>query len=496
MERPGARTRSGRYSPTMQRYQKIGFVLGPFLALLILLGPQPETVPVAAWRTAAVAVLMATWWSTEAIPVPATSLLPVVLFPLLEVSTVAAATRPFASPVIFLLLGGFMLALTLERWQLHRRLALMILVRTGDRPDAIVFGFMIAAALLSMWVSNSATTLMMIPIALSVISRIMAGRDQQSDFAVLLLLGLAYAASIGGLGTIVGTPPNALAVGYLAEQYDIHIRFVDWMLVGVPVVLVMVPLCWWIMTRWVYPVHLPPNPAAARELAEELEELGPLSVPERRTATVFGVVAGAWMLQPLLVHLPGLGALNDTTIAIAGALAMFLVPSGHVEQGVRAGGALLDWPSTQKLPWGVMLLFGSGMSLAEQVSASGLALWLGESLAALTAWPMIGLMFAVVGLVVFLTELTSNTGLTATILPVLGVIAVVGGVDPTLLAVPAALAASCAFMLPVATAPNAIVFGSTYISIPQMVRAGFRLNLMAICVVTLGGYWLVPVVLG
>jgi solute carrier family 13 (sodium-dependent dicarboxylate transporter), member 2/3/5 len=480
----------------LQRYQQVGLFIGPLLALSILLGPQPESVPTLAWRTAAVAVLMATWWSTEAIPVPATSLLPVVLFPLLEISTVAAATRPFASPVIFLLLGGFMLALTLERWQLHRRLALMILVRTGERPDAIVFGFMLSAALLSMWVSNSATTLMMIPIALSVITRVMAGRDQDNHFPVMLLLAIAYAASIGGLGTIIGTPPNALAVGYLAERHDIQVSFAQWMQVGVPVVLVMVPLCWWVLTRWVYPVHLPPNPAAAQEIAEELAELGTLSVPERRTALVFGIVAGAWMLQPLLSRLPGLGALNDTTIAIAGALAMFLVPSGGTVDGRPAGGALLDWESTAKLPWGVMLLFGSGMSLAEQVSASGLALWLGELLAALTAWPTLVVMLGIVALVVFLTELTSNTGLTATILPVLGVIAVVGGIEPALLAVPAALAASCAFMLPVATAPNAIVFGSTQVSIPQMVRAGFRLNLVAIIVVTLFGYWLVPVVFG
>lgn len=478
------------------RYQQIGLFLGPALALALLLAPPPETMAPAAWRTAAVVVLMATWWSTEAIPVPATSLLPVVLFPLLEISSLGDATRPFASPVIFLLLGGFMLALTLERWQLHRRLALMVLARTGDRPDAIVFGFMLATALLSMWVSNSATTLMMIPIALSVVSRIMAGRDGAHEFPVMLLLGIAYAASIGGLGTIVGTPPNALAVGYLAEHYDIHIGFAQWMLVGVPVVLVMVPLCWWIMTRWVYSVHLPPNPAAAGEIAAELAELGPLSVPERRTATVFGIVAGAWMLQPLLARVPGLEALNDTTIAIGGALAMFLVPSGHAERGIRTGGGLLDWPSTANLPWGVMLLFGSGMSLAEQVSASGLALWLGESLAVLTAWPVIGLLLAVVALVVFLTELTSNTGLTATILPVLGVIAVVGGIEPALLAVPAALAASCAFMLPVATPPNAIIFGSGNVTIPQMVNAGFRLNLLAIAVMTLFGYFLVPVVFG
>jgi solute carrier family 13 (sodium-dependent dicarboxylate transporter), member 2/3/5 len=420
-----------------------------------------------------------------------------VLFPMLEISTVAAATRPYASPVIFLLLGGFMLALTLERWQLHRRLALMILVRTGDRPDAIVFGFMLATALLSMWVSNSATTMMMIPIALSVISRIVAGReDQGGTFAVLLLLVIAYAASIGGLGTIIGTPPNALAVGYLAEHYDIHIGFAEWMLVGVPVVIILIPLCWWIMTRWIYPVNLPPNPAAGLELAHELAELGVLSVPERRTAIVFALVAAAWMLRPLLAYVPGLAALDDTTIAIAGALVMFLVPAGQRGHGVRSGGALLDWQSTAKLPWGVMLLFGSGMSLAEQVSASGLALWAGESLAALTAWPMIALLLAMVVLVVFLTELTSNTGLTATILPVLGVIAVVGGIDPALLAVPAALAASCAFMLPVATAPNAIVFGSTFITIPQMVRAGFRLNLVAAAVVTAGGYLLVPIVFG
>ncbi|RMF10574.1 MAG: DASS family sodium-coupled anion symporter [Alphaproteobacteria bacterium] len=481
----------------MATYQRVGLVLGPVLFGLLILMDPPEGLSVAGWRTVAVAALMASWWATEAIPVPATSLLPIVLFPMLDISTLAEATTPYASPVIYLLLGGFIVAVTLERWNLHRRIALNILRRVGDHPSAIMLGFMVATALLSMWVSNTASTMMMVPIALSVAAVVMAEhKDEIGDnnrFAIALLLGVAYSASIGGLGTLIGTPPNALVAGYMRQHYGIEITFAHWMLFGVPVVVVMVPLAWLVLTRLAFPMRLAPNPAAQQLVENELAALGPVRQVERRVMVASGVVAVAWMTRPLLQMIPGLAGLSDTIIAVGGAAMMFLIPAGR-EAG--RGVFLLDWPTAERIPWGVIILFGSGMSLAAQVSATGLADWIGGQLHTITTWHLIALIAAIVTLVIFLTELTSNTGTTATILPILGALADASSHSPMMLAAPAALAASCAFMLPVATGPNAVVFARGHIHVPDMAAAGFRLNLVGIVVITGLAYLLVPLVFG
>ena len=350
---------------------------------------------------------------------------------------------------------------------------------------------MAATAALSMWVSNTAATMMMMPIAFSVSTVVMAEHGDDRRFAIALLLGIAYAASIGGLGTLVGTPPNALVAGYMRETFKVEITFVQWMMFGVPVVIVMVPAAWWVLTRLSFRLDLPANPEAGAVIERELAALGPITTPERRTMMIFAVVAAAWVFNPLLRLIPGLAGLTDTGVAMAGALAVFLIPSGAAQ-----GGFLMTWQTAVRVPWGVILLFGSGLSLAAMVSDTGLAHWVGDGLSGLATLPTLAVLAIVVTLVIFLTELTSNTGTTATILPILGALATAGGFDPLLIAAPAALAASCAFMLPVATAPNAVVYSAGFIRVPDMAQAGFQLNLLGIVAITGLGYALVPVVFG
>ena len=436
---------------TRARYQNIGFFLGPILAVLVLVLPPAEGISLEAWRVIAMALWMATWWSTEAIPVPATSLIPLIFLPLFGITSPDEAARPYGDDVIFLLLGGFIIAMAMQRWNLHKRIALNILARVGDHPAALIGGFMAAAALLSMWISNTATTLMMIPIALSVANAVSGGKKGHT-FTIALVLGVAYASSIGGFGTIIGTPPNAIAVGYLADNHGIDVSFAQWMMFGIPVVFLMVPAAWFVLTKWAFPLKGIRAEKGKQAIINELKDLGLITTPEKRTAFLFALIAFSWMFRPLLNDLPGLGGLNDMTIAIAGAVLMFVIPSGSKQ---IKGAFLLNWEWAVKLPWGVILLFGGGLSLANAIKITGLSLWLGEALSGLTAFPLLFLMLALIVMVVFLTELTSNTATTAGLMPVLGALAVVGDYNPLLLAVPAALAASCAFMLPVATAPNA-----------------------------------------
>lgn len=476
-------------------YQRIGFALGPLLALLALVSPAPEGLSAEGWKVVALAAWMAVWWSTEAIPVPATSLIPLVYLPLAGVGSLSQASSPYANPVIFLLLGGFIIAMAMQRWHLHRRIALSIVTRAGDHPAALIGGFMAASAFLSMWISNTATTLMMVPIALGVADAVAGEDEPHPAFTVALLLGVAYAASIGGIGTIIGTPPNLLLVGYLRETMGIEISFIQWMAFGVPVVLLMVPAAWFVLTRWAFEIGAAGSGSCqgkgGQMVRDELAALGRITVPERRTALLFVAVAAAWIFRPLIVQIPGLSGLSDMGIAVAGAVAVFVIPSGSSED---KGSFLLDWDWAVRLPWGVILLFGGGLSLAAAVAQTGLAVWLGDALSVLTTFHLFVLMLALVTMVIFLTELTSNTATVAALLPVLGAVALSGNYHPILLAAPAALAASCAFMLPVATAPNAIIFSGGHVTIPHMVKAGFRLNLLGIVIVTGVSYALVPVV--
>lgn len=472
-------------------FQTIGFYLGPLLASIILMSDAPTGLSTNAWQVVALGSWMAIWWGSEAIPIPITSLLPLVLLPLLGVGTLKEAAIPYASPIIFLLLGGFIIAMALQRWNLHKRIALNILVVFGQRPTMIIAGFMAATAFLSMWISNTATTLMMIPIALSVAETIVGPDNPRNPFIIALLLAIAYSASIGGMGTIIGTPPNLMMVGYLRETLNIEISFVQWMAFGVPVVMVLIPTAWFVLTKLYFKLDDNNYNQAGVVVKEELAKLGSITVPERRTAITFIIIALAWIFRLQLNKISGLENLSDTEIAIIGAIAMFLIYSGSSE---KKGSFLLNWDWAVRIPWGVLLLFGGGLSLAAAVSASGLAIWLGESLSIFTELHLFILLLALITMIVFLTELTSNTATTATLLPVLGAIAIAGNIDPMLLAAPAAIAASCAFMLPVATAPNAIVFSGGRVHIPDMAGAGFRLNILAIIILTVLCYSLIPII--
>jgi solute carrier family 13 (sodium-dependent dicarboxylate transporter), member 2/3/5 len=476
--------------------QWAGVALGPILFVTMLLLPTPEGLSPAGWRTAAVAVLMATWWITEALPISATALLPLVLFPVLDVETITATAAPYANPMIFLFMGGFIIALGMQRWGLHRRIALTIIRAVGTDPSGLVAGFMVSSAFLSMWVSNTATTMMMLPIGLSVIELARAGgadaaaaRGRQS-FAICLMLGIAYASSIGGVATLVGTPTNALLVGFINETYGVQIDFVQWMLIGLPVAVLGIPITHLVLTRIAYPIRGVTLHGSREYIDAELARLGRVTRPEAMVGVVFALVASLWILQPLISRwvLPGI---SDAGIAIFGALLLFMIPVDP-----RRGVFLLSWKYAEQLPWGVLLLFGGGLSLAGAIQRTGLAEWIGSGFSGISHWPVFLILLAVIAAIILLTELTSNSATAAAFLPIMASVAVGIGQNPLLLAIPIALAASCAFMLPVATPPNAIVYGSGVMTIPQMARAGLWLNVAFTVLLALLTYTVVVLVFG
>lgn len=477
------------------RLQKFGAIVAPVLFTVMVLSPAPRDLPLAGWHTAAVAVLMAVWWMTEAIPIPATALLPLVLFPLLGIETIAATAAPYAHPMIFLFMGGFMIALAMQRWGLHRRIALTIIHAIGTRPGSIIAGFMVASGFLSMWVSNTATTMMMLPIGISVVelarrsdTDLVDGRSSM-NFAVCLMLSIAYASSIGGIATLVGTPTNPLLAAFLNENYGVQIGFLQWMMVGLPVAIIGLPIAHLGLTRIAFPVRMRTLPGGREYVEGELSRIGRLSRPEMMVATVFALVAVLWISQPLLESvLPGL---SDTSIAIFGALLLFVLPID-----LRRGVFLLNWSYAERLPWGVLILFGGGLTLAGAIARTGLAEWIGGFLAGVGGWPVVFVVLIVVAVIILLTELTSNSATTAAFLPIMVSVAVAIGQNPILLAVPVTMAASSAFMLPVATPPNAIVYGSGVMSIAQMARGGLILNVLFTLLITALTLTLVTMVFG
>lgn len=472
--------------------QRGGFVAGIFLCISLLFSPVPEGLEPAAWRTAAVGLLMATWWVTEALPIAVTALVPLVLLPPLSITDIDGAATPYANPLIFLFLGGFIIAQAMQVWRLHRRIALGIVNWVGVRPPSIVIGFILASAFLSMWVSNTATALMMLPIGLSIIDLTRdrlaeRGEEMPPHFGVVLLLSIAYGCNVGGMGTLIGTPPNALLAGFFSESYGVEVGFAQWMIVGLPLVVVALPLVYIALTT-VYPIELDELPGGTAIIDEERAQLGTVSKAETRVAAIFALTALLWMTRPLLSDvIPGL---SDAGIAIGASLTLFVVPSGTEDR------ALLSWDDAENLPWGVLLLFGGGLSLASAISETGLAKWMGQGVSTLEGSPVLLVLVCTVALIVMLTEITSNTATTAAFLPILGAVAVGLGQNPFLLAVPAALGASCAFMLPVATPPNAIVYGSDLLSIPEMSRVGLWLNVLFIIVVTGLAYALMGIAFG
>ncbi|HEY0844290.1 MAG TPA: SLC13 family permease [Noviherbaspirillum sp.] len=464
------------------RAARIGLWLGPAWLLMTLLVPAPAGMPPAAWACAGMTLFMATWWATEAIPIPVTALLPLVLVPALGIGSMGSASAEYGNPVIFLFLGGFLLAIALQRWNLHRRIALRVLLVVGQEPTYQVAGFMLATGFVSMWVSNTATAIMMLPIAISVIERLAAARDSNDEgevsrYATALLLAVAYAASIGGIATLIGTPPNALLAGYLAKHHGMHIGFAQWMLIGLPVSAVMMLLAWWWLTRSGFRIDT--TNCCEQVLCVELERLGPLTTAERRIGGVFVLTAAAWIARPVLNDV-GLPWLSDNLISLLAGISLFLLPSGQA-RGVR----LLDWDHAKTLPWDILLLFGGGLAMAGAIEQAGLAGWIAAQLGEFGWLPSTLLIGALVLMVTLLTEFTSNTTTAATFLPLLGALAVSTGIDPLLLAVPATIAASCAFMMPISTPPNAVVFGSGRLTVGAMMRAGLFLNVAGSVAITL-----------
>lgn len=491
------------------RLRTIGLLTGPLTAA-VAYALLPETYRNAAGAevaftpagraTFAAMIWMAVWWLTEAVDIEVTALLPLALFPLAGVRTIAQAAAPYASDLIFLFMGGFVLALAMQRWGLDRRIALRTLRVVGARPRNVVGGMMLVTAALSMWVSNTATAAVMLPIALSVIRLAEAGRAEAGatpdrPFALSLLLGIAYGASIGGMVTLIGSPPNGILAQFMRTELGRDIGFARWLAIGGPVGLVLLPVAWWLLVVVLYPPRDVAIAGGPAWFDAELRGLGAMSRGERIVLLVFALTALAWLARPWLVlWSPGgdwrpLAGLSDAGVAILAALALFVLPAGGHPPGAPPdvdprGVRLIDWATAERLPWGVLVLFGGGLSLAAAVQANGVAEFIGAQAGWLRDLPPLVLVLAVTVAVIFLTELTSNTATTATLVPVLAALAVGMGIAPELLIVPATLAASCAFMLPVATPPNAIVFGSGAITLPEMARAGLWLNLVGIGLIT------------
>lgn len=467
----------------------LSLLLGPAVMLMTLVMDSPfDGLSTEAWRTTGLAFWMAGWWITEAVPIPAASLLPLLVVPLAGIAGIKTVSAPYAHPLIFLFLGGFLISIAMEKWHLHKRIALTTMLAAGSLPSIQILGMMLVTAFLSMWMSNTATAVMMMPIALSVIQIVKDKNPDNESFAKALLLSIAYGASIGGIATLIGTPPNALMAAYLSDSYQIEIGFAEWMMVGLPLSIVMLGICWLWLTKVSYKVDQTGEISAKSVFKQQLSELGVMSAGEKKVLYIFLFAALCWVFRPYIGKLTGL-SLSDTGIAIAAAILLFTLPvkSGSDER-------VLDWESAKKVPWGILILFGGGLTLAAQIKSSGLAEFIALQIQGASAIPLIAGVLLVTALITFLTEITSNTATAAGFLPLLGPVAESIAGTPLVWVVPAAMAASCAFMMPVATPPNAIVFGSGMIKIRDMMRAGFVLNLIAIALITLVTIVVVPMI--
>src|SRR5690625_3041228 len=480
--------------------QLIGLIAGPLLFVLTLLFVHPEGLSSEGLAVLASTIWIAIWWMTEAIPIPATSLLPIILFPITKGLDIDATTSSYGDDTIFLFMGGFMIALAMEKWNLHKRIALTIISIIGTNTNRIILGFMIATGFLSMWISNTATAMMMVPIGLAIIYQVSdALKDDPSidtskekfSFGKALMLGIAYSASVGGIATLIGTPPNALLAGTVEKLYDIEISFAHWMLFGVPFAWIFIFIVWFYLVKIAFPQELKELPGGKAVIQDEKEKLGSASFEEKAVFIVFILAALAWITRTFFLEKVVNENINDAIIAMTAAIILFIIPAKN-----KKGDHLLDWESAVKLPWGILLLFGGGLAIAAGFVDSGLSEWIGNQLTALQGVHTFVVLLIVSGLVIFLTEITSNTATGSMMYPIMASLAIALGIHPYAVMVAAAVAASCAFMLPVATPPNAVVFGSCYLRIPDMVKAGFFLNIVGILLVTLSIYFLLPIVWG
>jgi len=470
------------------------FFLGIILAILSYLWNPFDLAPEAV-KSLAVAVLMITWWVTEALPLPAVALVPMFLLPLLGLGSLEEVSKAYSNPVIFLFLGGFMIGLAIEKWNLHRRIALNIVKRTGTSGNRIILGFIISTGFLSMWLSNTATTMMMFPIALSVIA-FMKEKEIQgrgvANFSLALMLVIAYASNIGGMATVIGTPPNVAFVGYINSRYDFTIEFLDWMILCVPLVIVLLIALYLVLTRLLFPNHIRSNPETNRMIRQQIREMGRLSKAEKRVLIVFVCTALLWITKDF-INKAGILKLDDNMIAVIGALTLFAIPSG--EKVNNKFKMLLSWDDTSRLAWGILLLFGGGIALANSLEKAGVLSQIGTWLAGFSHSGNFILILVIITISIFLSEMVSNVAQVIVMAPVLAAMADALQLDPLFLGVPMTLAASAASMMPMGTPPNAIVFGSGFVRMKDMIRAGFVMNLVSIILITLFCWFLLPLVM-
>lgn len=471
--------------------KKLGFVLGPLLFVLTLLFFHPENLSKEANAVLATTLWVAVWWILEVVPIAVTALLPIILFPITGALKISETTASYGHKYVFLYIGGFILAIAIEKWNLHKRIALNIIQIIGTSVNRIILGFMVATAFLSMWISNTATTVMMLPIGMAIISQLKDNPDTIEDenltFGKALMLAIAYSASIGGIATLIGTPPNLVLAGILEDHYNIELTFSKWIIFGLPISIILLFICWNYLIKIAFTFKQKEFPGGKAEIKRQIQLLGKMSYEERTVLIVFALTAFLWVTRSfILKHI--IPAIDDTIIALISAFALFLLPSKN-----KKGTRIIDWASAVKLPWGILLLFGGGLALAEGFKTSGLAVWIGSQISLIENLPLLVLLLILVFAVNFLTEVTSNLATTAMLLPVIAPVALALNVHPFTLMVGVTVAASCAFMLPVATPPNAVVFGSGYLTIPDMMKTGIWMNLISIILLTLITFYLLPI---
>lgn len=470
--------------------KKLALLLGPFLFIITLLFFHPEGLSKEANAVLATTLWVAAWWIFEAVPISVTAMLPIVLFPLSGGMDLASTTASFGHKYVFLYIGGFILAIAIEKWNLHKRIALSIINVIGTSVSSIILGFMIATAFLSMWISNTATAVMMLPIGMAIISQLKDNPDTIEDenaiFGKALMLSIAYSASIGGVATLIGTPPNLIFAGILEEQFGIEMTFSKWIIFGFPISILLLFICWKYLTSFAFTFKQKDFPGGKAEIKRQLSLLGKISYEEKAVLVVFALTAFLWITRSFILK-QFIPAIDDTIIAMASATILFIIPTKNKKA------TLIDWNSAVKLPWGILLLFGGGLALAEGFKTSGLASWIATQVTLIEGLPLLILLLILVFMVNFLTEITSNLATTAMLLPIIVPVALSLDVHPFILMVGITVAASCAFMLPVATPPNAIVFGSGYLRIPDMMKTGIWMNIISIILITLITYFLLPV---
>ena len=460
-------------------------ILGPLVFILLEIIGKPATMSIEAFHVLAATIWIAIWWVSEAVPIAVTALLPIVLFPLTGAMDLSTTTASFGHRYIFLYIGGFIIAIAIERWGLHRRIALSIINLVGSRVPRIILGFMLATAFLSMWISNTATTVMMLPIGMAIVTQFQKNTEMGGNtFGKALMLAIAYSASLGGLATLIGTPPNLVLAGILEELYEVQISFFKWTLIGLPVSIILLSICWVYITRYAFKLKNAEFPGGHSEIKKMYRSLGKISYEEKAVLAVFALTGACWMFRSLLEKI--IPAIDDTIIAMAAGVTLFVIPSKKENRKI------INWEEAKQLPWGIIILFGGGMALAKGFTTTGLADWIAEQMTQLDGLSMLVLILVLVAMVNFLTEVTSNLATTAMLLPVLAPMALSFNLHPYMILVPVTIAASCAFMLPVATPPNAVVFGSGHLRIPDMIRTGIFMNLISIILIALITYTFLP----